>query len=101
MTALAFSVDGGTLASGGADKAVVLWATFNGSQRAQLKGHTGGLAPGGLVFSPDGCLLLSLAAGDPVARLWNVSAGKLQVRALGRHCNCRVCAARLWGAGGV
>lgn len=49
---LAFSADGGTLASGGADKTVRLWATFNGTQRAELKGHTGAVIA--LSWNPDG-----------------------------------------------
>ncbi|PNH10164.1 WD repeat domain-containing protein, partial [Tetrabaena socialis] len=55
---------------------VRLWLTFNGTQRAQLKGHTG--APHTLAFSPDGSMLASAATNDPVVRLWNASQGQLQ-----------------------
>lgn len=45
-------------------RTVRLWATYNGTQRAELKGHKGPVTA--LAWSPDGTLLASAASNDTV-----------------------------------
>src|SRR5437868_6045911 len=52
ITAVAFSPDGKSLASGSWDKTVKLWDLASGKQRATLKGHTSWVLS--VAFSPDG-----------------------------------------------
>jgi WD40 repeat protein len=68
--ALAFSADGLTLASGGADKTIKLWDAVTGVPLATLTGHTDRIS--GLAFSPDGKTLAS-GSYDRTVKLWDVS----------------------------
>jgi WD40 repeat protein len=54
---VAFSPDGGLLASGSYDGTVILWRVADGSQLHTLAGHTGWVSS--VAFSPDGGLLAS------------------------------------------
>jgi WD40 repeat protein len=70
---VAFSPDGKTLASGGWDKNVSLWAVADGKLTATLRGHTEPIYS--VAFSPDGKTLAS-GSGDNTVRLWDMATGK-------------------------
>ncbi|MGW2044344.1 nSTAND1 domain-containing NTPase [Streptomyces sp. NPDC001858] len=69
---VAFSPDGRTLASAGADMTVRLWKVATARHVRTLKGHTGKVWS--VAFSPDG-RTLATASEDRTARLWNANTG--------------------------
>jgi len=73
-TSVAFSADGGTLASGSHDSTVKLWNTSDGKLIGTLKGHDAGVAS--VAFSPDGRKIAS-GSYDKTVKFWSVSDGKL------------------------
>jgi WD40 repeat protein len=71
VTALAFTPDGKTLASGAWDRAVKLWSVAAGAEVASLEGHPDRVHC--LAFSPDGSLLASggdAPSGTGAVLLW-------------------------------
>ncbi|GAA4155368.1 hypothetical protein [Actinomadura keratinilytica] len=71
MTALAFSSDVGTLATGGDDGVAKLWDITGQSQiGAPLTGHGGEVVA--LAFSSDGDTLITADSGETVRR-WNIA----------------------------
>ncbi len=79
---VAFSPDGTTLASGGADRTIILWDVASGQQRMTLEGHNDDVNY--LMFSPDGTLLASADEGfqdenhpEPKLILWDTASGQV------------------------
>ena len=69
---VAFSPDGGTLASGSYNETIRLWNTGSGEHIRTLSGHTGPVES--VAFSPDGGTLASGSA-DKTIRLWDTRSG--------------------------
>src|SRR5262249_3539834 len=72
---VAFSPDGKTLASGGADRTVRLWDVDKRAERSTLRGPRKAVTA--LGFEPDGKALASSSDGDPTVSLWDVASGRL------------------------
>jgi Flp pilus assembly protein TadD len=67
---LAFTSDGKTLATGGADRTVRLWDVLTGQERSTLSGHKGAVRK--VQFSPDGSILAT-ASNDRTVKLWRAA----------------------------
>lgn len=75
VTAVAFSPDGRTLATGCADKSIRLWDVAAGTITKELKGHKASVR--GIRFSADGKTLTSVGTeGDETVRTWDVATGE-------------------------
>ena len=74
VSAIAFSPDSRTLASGNWDRKVRLWDTATGNHITTLIGHVSDIRA--LAFSPDGKTLASGGSwNDPTVRLWDLPTG--------------------------
>src|SRR5262249_4534092 len=67
VNSVAFSPDGGRVATASHDGTARLWDATSGKQLAVLKGHTDSVRS--IAFSPDGSCLAT-ASYDGTARLW-------------------------------
>jgi WD40 repeat protein len=76
-----FSPDGSLIASGGQDRAIVLWNSRTGQQVRRLVGHSQAVMS--ISFSPDGALLASSGSDNEVI-LWRVANGQ-RLRTLVGH----------------
>ena len=71
-TSVAFSPDGGTLASGSRDQTIRLWDAVTGGHQHTLKGHMDVVLH--VAFNPAGGTLASVSWDDTI-RLWNAGTG--------------------------
>ena len=69
MYSVAFSPDGGRLASG-SDKIVRVWNTATGELEDKLEGHTDTVLS--VAFSHNGRFIVS-GSGDETVRIWNIA----------------------------
>lgn len=74
IQSLAFSKNGGSLASGGEDFSICVWKVPNAKLLTRLKGHTKPVT--GVAFGRDEGQLVSMSL-DKTIRAWNVSGSKL------------------------
>ncbi|MBD2415699.1 WD40 repeat domain-containing protein, partial [Nostoc calcicola FACHB-3891] len=79
----AFSPDGKTIASAGADNTVKLWNAATGKEIITLNGHSNWVYS--VAFSPDGKTIAS-AGADNTVKLWNAATGK-EIITLNGHSN--------------
>ena len=81
VTAVAFSPDGATLASGGWDRTVRVWDVASGEQILRLDHEDANV--NAVAFSPDGKQILS--ASYRSLRLWGTDSGALEGTLLGHE----------------
>lgn len=74
VTAIAFSADGKSIASGSMEGMTIIWDVSTGDFLLQLAGHTDAIE--GVSFSPDGNWLIT-AGDDATMKIWDVTTGAL------------------------
>lgn len=73
VTALAWSPNGGRLASGSWDSTVHVWETATGTPLLRYKGHTAGVTA--VAWSPNRKLVAS-GSDDGIVQIWNAATGE-------------------------
>jgi WD40 repeat protein len=81
ISSVAFSPNGGRVASGSLDKTVRVWNPHNGEELTILCGHEKGVT--GLAFSPDGQRIASCSR-DKTVKVWDANSG-LEIATLHGH----------------
>lgn len=81
---IAFTPDGQTLASGGADRTIKIWDLNTGQEICTLTEHTDAVVS--LIASPDGKTLLSGSA-DNTIKIWNLSTSQVIHTLTGHTCS--------------
>lgn len=74
VAGIAVSLDGQKIASGSADKKIIIWNLQNGEVEKELKGHDGQVTT--LAFTPDGKKLVS-GSTDKTVKIWNINTGQV------------------------
>jgi len=80
LHSVAWSPDGGRLASGGVDGMVRIWDADTGRKIAELRGHDSGVKC--VTWSPDGRRLAS-ASRDKTCRIWDVATASTELILIG------------------
>jgi WD40 repeat protein len=75
FASVAFSPNGRWIATGGDDKTARLWDAKTGAQIRVFSGHKEGVT--GVVFDPNGDVLLTVSYYDNSAKLWNIRTGEV------------------------
>ncbi len=73
IASVAYSPDGGRVASASSDETIKLWDTETGREVRTLRGHSKGINR--LAYSPDGRRLAS-ASHDGTVKLWDAASGR-------------------------
>lgn len=81
ILAVAFSPDGGSLASTSFDGTIKLWDLAKGQERAVLKGHSGRVLS--LAYTPDGKLVSG--AADGVVKVWDPASATVLISLRGHR----------------
>jgi WD40 repeat protein len=77
---VAFSSNGGRLATAGSDGTAKIWDALTGELMRTLSGHSGAVRA--VAFSPDGTRLAT-ASEDKTAKLWDAASGQVLRTLLG------------------
>ena len=72
INAVAYSPDGGRIATGSYDDTIKVWDAENGRELMTLAGHSGWVSSVG--FSPDGRHIIS-GSNDKTVKIWNAETG--------------------------
>ena len=84
VTAIAWSPDGGRLASASFDKTVQVWQSVTGKLELTYRGHSNWVTT--MAWSPDGKELASVGL-DTTVQIWNASNGKVLLTYIGHAGN--------------
>ena len=81
MSVMAFTADGKTLATGGADQVIRLWDVKDRREKSATVGHQGPIHA--VAVAPDG-RILATAGADATIRLWDRATGRERGQLVGQ-----------------